>query len=112
MSADTCDGPSSRSTIFMAVKIGRSGQPVQKPAGRAGTSASRLTTAAGGAAFEAGAAVGRQPGLHSSRKLFSPFWMMWAAYSPARGSGPLPTMRVSRPARRIRVFSSCSMNSG
>ena len=37
MSALTWCGPSSRSTSFMAVKIGRSGQPVQKPGGRADT---------------------------------------------------------------------------
>src|SRR5690606_96524 len=86
MSADTCDGPSSRSTIFMAVKIGRSGQPVQKPAGRAGTSAARLVTAAGAGAAETGAGAGACFGLHSSRKLFNTFWMTWAAYSPARGS--------------------------
>ena len=35
MSALTWCGPSSRSTSFIAVKIGRSGQPVQKPGGRA-----------------------------------------------------------------------------
>ena len=39
MSQLTWKRPSSFSTSFMAVKSGRSGQPVQKPAGRAGTSA-------------------------------------------------------------------------
>ena len=38
--------------------------------------------------------------------------LRWKLSLQVRGSGPLPTMRVSRPARRIRVFSSCSMNSG
>ncbi len=37
MSALTWCGPSSRSTSFIALKIGRSGQPVQKPGGRACT---------------------------------------------------------------------------
>ncbi len=37
MSALTWCAPSSRSTSFIAVNIGRSGQPVQKPGGRACT---------------------------------------------------------------------------
>ena len=37
MSALTWCGPSSRSTSFIALKIGRSGQPVQKPGGRGWT---------------------------------------------------------------------------
>src|SRR3982751_5787961 len=43
MSALTWCGPSSRSTSFIALKIGRSGQPVQKPGGRP------CTTSASGA---------------------------------------------------------------
>src|SRR5580698_5413817 len=44
ISAATWCGPSSSSTSFIAAKIGRSGQPMQKPAGRGGTtSASALT---------------------------------------------------------------------
>ncbi len=37
MSALTCIGPRSRSISFIAVKSGRSGQPVHRPEGRAGT---------------------------------------------------------------------------
>ena len=39
MSAATWCGPSSFSTSFIAAKIGRSGQPMQKPGGRGGTCA-------------------------------------------------------------------------
>ena len=51
-------GPSSRSTSFIAVKIGRSGQPVQKPGGRACTLASSrsgMTFCAAGTTICAGA---------------------------------------------------------
>src|ERR1044072_164476 len=41
MSALTWCGPSSRSTSFIALKIGRSGQPVQKPGGLPWTTPAR-----------------------------------------------------------------------
>ena len=37
MSMDTCMGPRSRIKSFMAAKMGRSGHPVQKDGGRAGS---------------------------------------------------------------------------
>ncbi len=48
MSALTWCSPISRSTSFIAVKMGRSGQPVQKPGGRACTLSS--TSVCGSAA--------------------------------------------------------------
>ena len=58
MSALTWCGPSSRSTSFIALKIGRSGQPVQKPGGRpCTTSASGGAAALGTSACAAGAAA-------------------------------------------------------
>ncbi|MNT31373.1 hypothetical protein D3C72_1672060 [compost metagenome] len=51
MSALTWCAPSSRSTSFMALKMGRSGQPVQKPGGReCTTSPSALDGSAGSGA--------------------------------------------------------------
>ena len=66
MSALTWCAPSSRSTSFIAEKIGRSGQPVQKPGGRAlhavapaafGQRAMHL----GGSAGDATCQAGRRP---------------------------------------------------
>jgi hypothetical protein len=56
MSADTWCGPSSRSTSFIAVKIGRSGHPVQKPGGRLCTTGAAWIGMVRGAA-EAGRAA-------------------------------------------------------
>ena len=55
MSALTWCGPSSRSTSFIALKIGRSGQPVQKPGGRP------CTTSASGAGMAAGSGAPSTP---------------------------------------------------
>ena len=49
MSLATWCSPSSFSTSFIAEKIGRSGQPVQKPAGRIGTSFASTFTASSSA---------------------------------------------------------------
>ncbi len=56
MSAAMWCGPSSFSTSFIAAKIGRSGQPVQKPGGRPCTTSASGTGAAIGMTFGAGAA--------------------------------------------------------
>ena len=54
--------PSSCSTSLVAAKIGRSGQPVQKPGGRGGTVPDRSGIWADGSAFGARAASGNSAG--------------------------------------------------
>jgi len=51
MSALTWCGPSSRSTSFIALKIGRSGQPVQKPGGLPWTTLESSVATASGITF-------------------------------------------------------------
>src|SRR6185312_16313305 len=53
MSALMCNGPISRCSSFIAEKNGRSGQPVQSPDGRAGTSRARRALGTSGTSFTA-----------------------------------------------------------
>ena len=78
MSAAMWCGPSSFSTSFIAAKIGRSGQPVQKPGGRGGTaSASALTRGSSAIAgrFGARSASAKTPGAAALTKARTPLSM-------------------------------------
>ena len=104
--------PVSLSTSFIAEKIGRSGQPVQKPGGRTGTSlASSLNVSSVSADGRLGARSQSESisGAWPRRKAAMPSPSTLAVYSPAMGSGPLPTSFVSQPAFRRIFASACSI---
>src|SRR5713226_5049257 len=101
ISAATWCGPSSRSTSFMAAKIGRSGQPVQKPGGRGGTtsaSARACRSSSAGATLDALTAGASTLGIHCLTKapIASPITV--AVYSPAIGNRSLPERAVATAA--------------
>jgi hypothetical protein len=112
MSQLTWCGPSSRSTSFKAVKIGRSGQPVQKDGGRPCTcaTASSITAAAPGSI--AAARPGSRCGATCSRNARTPCSTTPPVYSPAIGSTSLPCTRVATSALRNMLLTACSMKSG
>src|SRR6266849_6320226 len=88
ISAATWCGPSSRSTSFMAAKIGRSGQPVQKPGGRGGTtsaSARACRSSSAGAALGARTAGASTLGIQRRTKAPMPSPITLAVYSPDIG---------------------------
>ena len=98
MSALIWVGPSSRCTSLRALNTGRSGQPVQKAGGRAGRSP-KPAAALGrwptmSRTLATIASVSMPAGRTSARKAASPSSSTSAVYSPALGSGPLPSTRV------------------
>ena len=97
MSAATWCGPSSFSTSFIAAKIGRSGQPMQKPGGRGGTCAG--VSAGGGGRrrlVRQPVAVGEKLGrVRLRRKPRTLSSITAPVYSPAIGNGSLPKSFVS-----------------
>ena len=96
MSQLTWCGPSSRSTSFMAVKIGRSGQPVQNEGGRRWTwpsSERHRGLAAMRTAPRAGRSLWRGHRADSAHELAdTPSRTTPPVYSPAIGSMSLPWM--------------------
>ena len=85
----------------MAAKIGRSGQPVQKPGGRGGTtsaSARACFSSSAGGALEARTAGASMSGIHCRTKAPIASSMTWAVYSPAMGNRSLPESGVGIPA--------------
>ena len=107
MSQLMCSGPSSRCSSFMAVKIGRSGQPVQKPGGRGGNRLASACTSLDGSrsALARRAPPPARRAALEQRRAHSAAGMTRGraastcpVYSPARGSTSLPTTLVgSRP---------------
>ena len=107
MSAETWCGPSSRSTSFIAVKMGRSGQPVQKPGGRL------CTSGAGWMGMTRDVlAFGTASTPWRCRKAFTPVMTTPAVYSPATGSRSLPCRAQPLPAARRTAAMFCSMKLG
>ena len=106
--------PSSRSTSFIAAKIGRSGQPVQNDGGRPCTSlatsaAALLSRCFSGAVSGEGASAGNRSGRTFSMNFLMPSRTTPPVYSPAIGSTSLPCTRVWMSARRRMVLTACSM---
>ena len=102
-------------TSFIAAKIGRSGQPMQKLGGRGGTDFASSFTLGSARTVEASGGGGELPSRFlpcSSRKALMPLVTTWGVYSPAIGSTSLPLILVWMSRRRRMVFSACSMNSG
>ena len=102
-------------TSFMAAKIGRSGQPMQKPGGRGGTVLASSLIFGSASTPERRAAAARcraASGACRSRKLLTPLTTTCGVYSPAIGSTSLPEILVWMSRRRRMVLSACSMNSG
>ena len=115
ISAATWCAPSSCSTSFIAEKIGRSGQPVQKPGGRAGTTAARARTGSSSSTAAALARGGRSAatsGAAAVRKPRMPSSSTATVYSPAIGRTLLPIRRAGRSASRSIFARACSMKSG
>ena len=114
MSAETCTGPISWRSSFMAENTGRSGQPVQKVGGRAGRGAPRaLSTSARCASTRRSIARARARRGHSVvQKAASPLPTTSGVYSPAIGSTSLPCSLVCRSALRRIWPTACSMKSG
>ena len=129
MSALTWCGPNSFSTNFMAAKIGRSGQPVQKPGGRGcttcckGLSAITLWALTGVGALATGVGwVNTKPlalgaWTASNKPYFwakarTPLSTSWTVYSPAGGSKSLPCSTALQPAWRSTVATFCSTKLG
>src|SRR6266436_6921187 len=97
ISALTCTLPSSFCTIFIDEKNGRSGQPVHRPGGLGGTALRSSPIGSSGRSFAgAGAELAEfpdaaAPGAHCARNALMPALTTAPVYSPAMGSGPLPT---------------------
>ena len=115
MSALMCSGPVSRCSSFMAAKNGRSGQPVQSPEGRGGTS---FASCAGGhqrrlARGGAGAPRRCSAGAHSREELADALAQHIDRVFAAHGQHALAEQRgpTHRAWRRI-WLAACSMNSG
>ena len=114
MSAETWCLPVSRSASFRPLKIGRSGQPVQRPGGR-GSTASGSTGEANGLVgssagrSSAGSLTDHAPAWYLPRKSKIPLVTAAEVYSPATGSMSLPCSATSEPARRRIAFRFCSM---
>ena len=116
MSAATWTGPIACFASFIAANTGRSGQPMQKFGGRGGSGASStLATSSRRSATpdsHASPSASESSGARRPRKADSPRAIASTEYSPARGSGPLPSISVAMPARRRIARISCSTNSG
>jgi hypothetical protein len=116
MSAATCRGPTVSCASLIAENTGRSGQPMQKPGGRAGsgagrlfaTSARRVRLPSSQACTEAVSKAGSTPFSQAAR----PAAITSTVYSPPMGSKSLPCSGVWMSRRRSRVAISCSMYSG
>ena len=114
MSALMWVGPSSFSRILIALKIGRSGQPVQKPGVRAGRSPPISLPASSFSASSAFMRASTGPickagGAQVSRKPTRPRSITSEVYSPPIGRTSLPITRVFSPAFRRIACRACSM---
>src|SRR5258708_39174562 len=86
ISAATWCGPSSRSTNFMAAKIGRPGQPTQNPGGRGGTTVANALIGSWDCAdglLGARAAALNRSAMNRLAKAPIPSAITLAVYSPA-----------------------------
>ncbi len=90
MSAATWCGPSSFSTSFIAAKIGRSGQPMQKPGGRGGTDFDRSGKAKASGWFGSRSRSLKSSGAFALRKSRTAESITAPVYSPPIGKGSLP----------------------
>ena len=105
--------PNSCWTSFIAEKIGRSGQPVQKDGGRPCTLVPSVSSAAGRLLLVcAGSSGASRSGRYAVQNFWMPAFSTPPVYSPAIGSIDLPSIRVCTSARRRMVLTFCSMKSG